>query len=228
MIHHNIKEQFFKVLKGGITIADFEQWLYADKKIETCLSSEEYIDLVSLNFKGDNAKYELWELLKKHIDLGEFETYKMLELLRNAQQKDERLPYILMELYELYCKGYGFLQDVGLGFGLKVTVPGVNHPSIDSWEELSIEQQKELLSGFSPELEECIEQVIHWLEAKKVILTGEQDEIGHYSYNDFRTEEEKESKVLVTILEDKTTGFSVSKNTLLKKQTDKKWWKFWK
>lgn len=115
----------------------------------------------------------------------------MLELLNEAKQKTERLPYILIEFYDLYCKGYNFLQDLGLGIGIAVEVPGVNNISADTWEELTTEQQKELLVSFSPELENCIEQIIYWLEAKKIILTGEQDEIGHYEYKDLRTEEEK-------------------------------------
>lgn len=84
------------------------------------------------------------------------------------------------------------------------------------------------MDSFSPELEECIEQVIYWLETKKIILTGEQDEIGHYEYEDLRTEEEKKSKLWITVSEDKETGFSISKNILLDQQTDKKWWEFWK
>jgi hypothetical protein len=109
----------------------------------------------------------------------------MFELLKEAQQKNDRLPYILTEFYELYCKGYNFLQDLGIGFGLTVSAP---EPA-DFWEELSAEQQKEMLESFSPKLEKCIEQVIYWLETKSVILTGEQDENGRFKYNDFRTAE---------------------------------------
>lgn len=224
----DIKERFYKTIKGDISLDDFEQWLYADKELEKYLKSDDYLDLISLSFKRSGAKYELWSLLKKHIDLGEFETYKMLGLLNEAKQKTERLPYILMEFYDLYCKGYNFLQDLGLGIGLAVEVPRVNNTTADTWNELTSVQQKELLYSFSPALEECIEQVIIWLKTKKIILTGEQDEIGHYDYEDYRTEEERKSKLWVMVSEDKETGFSSSKNTLWEKQTDKKWWEFWK
>lgn len=224
----DIKERFYKTIKGDISLDDFEQWLYADKELEKYLKSDDYLDLISLSFKRSGAKYELWSLLKKHIDLGEFETYKMLGLLNEAKQKTERLPYILMEFYDLYCKGYNFLQDLGLGIGLAVEVPRVNNTTADTWNELTSVQQKELLYSFSPALEECIEQVIIWLKTKKIILTGEQDEIGHYDYEDYRTEEERKSKLWVMVSEDKETGFSASKNTLWDKQTDKKWWEFWK
>lgn len=224
----DIKERFYKTIKGDISLDDFEQWLYANKELEKYLNSDDYLDLISLSFKKSGAKYELWNLLKKHIDLGEFETYKMLGLLNEAKQKTERLPYVLMEFYDLYCKGYNFFQDLGIGIGLAVEVPRVNNTTADTWDELTNEQQKELLDSFSPELEECIEQVIYCLETKKIVLTGEQDEIGHYDYEDYRTEEEKKSKIWVTVSEDKETGFSASKNTLWDKQTDKKWWEFWK
>ena len=195
---YDIKERFYKVIIGNITLVDFEQWLYSDEKLETYLGNEDYIDLISLNFKKNSAKYDLWNLLKKHIDIGEFEAYKMLDLLKEAQQKNDRLPYILKEFYDLYCKGYGFLQDIGLGFGLAVAVPftGVKNFTADLWEELTIKQQNELLDSFSPKLEECIEQVIYWFETKKITLTGEQNEIGQYGYKDFRTEEEKKSIIL--------------------------------
>lgn len=224
----DIKDRFYNTIKGDISLDDFEQWLYADKELETHLKSDDYLDLISLSFKKSGAKYELWNLLKKHIDLGEFETYKMLGLLNEAKQKTKRLPYILMEFYDLYCKGYNFLQDLGLGIGLAVEVPRVNNTTADTWDELNADRQKELLNSFSPELEDCIEQVIYWLETKKIILTGEQDEIGHYDYEDLRTEEERKSKLWVTVSEDKETGFSASKNTFWYKQTETKWWEFWK
>ena len=222
-----IKERFFKTIEGEFSLCDFEQWLYTDKDIENHLRPADYQDLISLDFKKSGAKYELLNLLKNHIDQGEFETYKMLGLLYEAKQKNEQLPYILMEFYDLYCRGYSFLQDLGLGIGLEVEVPRVNDSTAGSWEELSAEQKKNLLDSFSPKLEECIEQVIYWLKEKKIILTGEQDDNGHYVYNDLRTEEEKKSKLWVTVSKDKSAGFTASKNTLWVKQTNKKWWKFW-
>lgn len=70
------------------------------------------------------------------------------------------------------------------------------------------------------------EQVINWLETKKIILTGKQDEIGHYGFEDLRTEAEKKSKLWATISEDKKTGFSASKNTLWETAANKKWGSF--
>ncbi len=231
----DIKELFYKTIQGNISLDEFEKWLYEDKNLEKLLRPEDYLDLISLNFKKGGAKYELWSFLKKHIDLGEFETYKMLRLLKEAQQKTERLPYILIEFYNLYCKGYGFFQDLGLGIGLAVEVPRVSNSKAENWDELTEQEQKELLDSFSPELEDGIERVIYWLETKKIILIGEQNEIGDFDYKDLRSQEEKKSKLWVTVSEDQKAGYSESKNILWdnknnpwNEQINKKWWEFWK
>ena len=211
---YEIKERFYKVIKGDITLVDFEQWLYSDKELETCLDSEDYINLISLDFKKSSTKHDLYNFLKKHTDIGEFEAYKMLELLKEAQQKNDKLPYLLMEFYDLYCSGYDFLQDIGLGMGLDIRVPNIKNSTADTWEELTIEQQNKLLNSFSPELEKCIEKAIYWLETKKIILTGEKNEIGKYTYKDLRTKKEKKSKLWIPFSEGKIKGF---KNKLWEK-----------
>lgn len=227
-IPQEIKEILFKTLKGDLSIATFEQWLYAEKTLEKQLNSEDYLDLISLNYKKSDAQYELYKLLKKQIDLGEYETFKMLSLLYEAKLKNERLPYILMEFYDLYCNGYNFLRDLGLGVGLAFISPIVRGFPSDTWEELTIEQQNEFLKSVSIELDECLAQVLNWLETKKIVLTGEQDEIGHYDYKDFRTDEERISKIWFTESENNATAISVCRNILFDKQTPKKWWEFWK
>ena len=188
----HITERFYKILKGDISVDAFEQWLYADKELEKYLPPEDYLDLISLSFKKSGARHELWKLLRKHIDLGAFETYKMLDLLREAQQNTARLPYILIEFYNLYCKGYRFLQNLGIDYGLSVEVPLIKNTTAETWEELTTNQQKKLINSFSPDLEEEIDRIINWIEIKKIILTGEQDDLGHYDYEDKRTAKEKE------------------------------------
>lgn len=226
VLPQDIKERFYKTIKGDISVDDFEQWLYADKELERYLNPDDYFGLMSLNFKESGAKHELWKLLKKHIDPGELETYKMLELLYEAKQKSERLPYILMEFYDLYCRGYTFLLDLGLGIGFAIESPRVSNSTADTWGELTPQQQKELLDSFSPELEKCIGRVIYWLETRKIILTGKQDGNARYGYKDLRTDKEKKSRLWVVTSENKETGSSTSKNTLWEKQKGKRWWKF--
>jgi hypothetical protein len=90
----DIKERFFKTIKGDISLDDFENWVYESKILETILESDDYLEIISLDYKKSGAKYELYNILKRLVDIGEFETCKMLELLDAAKQKNERLPFI--------------------------------------------------------------------------------------------------------------------------------------
>ena len=219
ILKQDIKEKFYLMILNEVSMKDFELWLYADTEIEKTLSSDDYLDLISLGFKKSGAKYELVKLLKKHIDLAEFETYKILKLLKEAQRKTDNLPYILIEFYYLYCDGYHFLRDIGVGFGLLLIVPNIENTAADTWEELTIEQKKNLLDSFSPKLEECIARAINWLEEKKIILTGEQDAGRHYIYEDLRTAVEKKSQVWAKIPSDNSIKIN--------EKTTSKWWRFW-
>jgi hypothetical protein len=160
--------------------------LYTHEEIERLLQADDYLDLLTLNYHKSGAKYELSKLLRKHIDLGDFETYKLLKLLQEAIQKTPRLPFILMEFYNLYCRGYYFLQDLGLSYGLAVAAPRVENTTADTWDELTGDQQQELVTGFSPGLERELDRVLSWLVTRKIILTGEQNEWKRYTYLDLR------------------------------------------
>jgi hypothetical protein len=128
-----------------------------------------------------------------------------------------------MTFYDLYCKGYYFLDNLGLGYGLAVEVP---YSQADSWEELTPEQQQTLLNDFYPDIKHEIKKVIGWLDAGKVILTGVQDEYQHYEYIDNRTEEEKQPTAYQVASVD-TTKSSQSNSESSGDNEQKPWWKFW-
>ncbi len=206
----DIKQIFFDTLHGDTSVLEFEQWLYADKQLETILNSDDYLELISYGYKRDNAKYGLYQLLEKLIDKGEYEKYRILCLLTKALNKDKELPQILMTFYDLYCKGYNFFDNLGLGYGLAVEVP---YSQADSWDELNSEQQLNLINSFYPDIEMEIKKVISWLDNGNVVLTGIKDEYNDFQYIDNRTEIEKQP-----------TGYEVA---TLNNDKIKPWWKFW-
>jgi hypothetical protein len=208
----DIKQIFFDTLSGDKTVLEFEQWLYADKRLETILNSDDYLDLISYGYKANNAKYGLFKLLEKHIDKGELEKKRIYTLLTKALNKDKELPEILMTFYDLYCKGYNFFDNLGLGYGLRVEVPGINNYE-ETWDDLSEAEQTALLNSFYPDLETEINKVISWLDTGKIILTGVKDEYNHFEYIDNRTELEKQP-----------TGYKVA---TIDSNVQKPWWKIW-
>ncbi|HUC83145.1 MAG TPA: hypothetical protein VMR70_19705 [Flavisolibacter sp.] len=191
----NIKEIFFATLSGTKSVLEFEQWLYADTQLESILSPEEYLDLIAYGYKEPAAKYGLFNLLEKHIDKGEYEKWRLLQLLYQALSRNNNLPQILVTFYDLYFKGYKFLNNLGIGYGLSIECPPLY---ADSWNKLTSEQQQQLLNSFYPALEDEIRKVIYWLESGKVVPTGKQDNYDHFSYTDHRTTEDKKTSSYIT------------------------------
>ena len=134
----------------------------------------------------------MFRLLEKHIDKGELETKRVYRLLIKALNRDNELPEILMTFYDFYCKGYNFFDNLGLGYGLAIEVPRVENTTADTWDELTQEQQRNLLDSFYPDLETEIKKVIYWLDNSKLTLTGIKDQYNHFEYIDNRTEIEKQ------------------------------------
>jgi hypothetical protein len=185
----DIKQLFFETLNDDKSVQEFESWLYADKRLESILNSDNYLDLISLGYKNSTAKYDLRKLLEQFVDKGEYEMWRLYKLLTKALQRDKELPKILMTFYDLYCKGYSFLDNLGLGYGLAVEVP---YSQADYWDDLTIEQQQKLLASFYPQLDLEIKKVISWLDTGKIVLTGNKDQYNYYfDYTDNRNEEEK-------------------------------------
>jgi hypothetical protein len=173
-----------------MTLKQAERLCNSDE-VEEFLPADDYLALLTLNYHKHGAKYELIKLLEQHIHLGDFETHKLLKLLREGILKTPRLTFIPVEFYNLYCQGYYFLQDLGLGYGLAVDAPWVENTAADTWYELTSAQQAELLASFSPGLEHELDRVQRWLVTGQLILTGEHDELEHHTYRDLRPSTEQ-------------------------------------
>lgn len=211
----NIKHYFFNAIYGKVTLNDFENWIYTNKEIESILDEDDYLELISFNYKKSGAEYELVHLLtKRYIDLGAYERWKILHNLYAALKCDDRLGSILREFYDLYCQGYEFLNDLGLGYGLIINGPPAPKYKVATWEELSEAEKHELIESFYPQIESDIKRAIDWIEGGKIIFTGKQDELCHYEYEDLRNEKERESTVWTEEIKDDKTGTRSFKNNL--------------
>jgi hypothetical protein len=118
----------------------------------------------------------------------------------------------MMGFYDLYCDGYYFLDDLGLGYGLMFTVPPSKF-QVDTWDKLRLDQKSEYINELFPKIEKEVLKVKDWIANGKIVLTSEKDELNRYCYSDFRTDMEKKSEVWMPV----ANSFG----------TRKKWWKLW-
>ena len=187
-----IKDDFFKFLNGEEPISNFEQWVYETNDLEKALGNEDYLHLISLDFSKRGSKYEIDDILRRYINLGEYETWKLKNHLLAFINKKENPLQVLSKFYALYCDGHYFLDRLGLEYGLSARVPP-SQCRVEFWEELSSEEQRELIDFLLPGAMREAQRVLYWLETDKIAITNEQDELGHYLYVDRRTEEERQT-----------------------------------
>ncbi len=213
-----IEYTYLGLLENSISIEEFESWIYQSEELHAILSNEDYLYIVSLNYSSNYIYYEIEKILDNYIDYGKFETIKITALLKRAIQKDEKIGEILRSFYSMYCDGYYFLDDLGLGYGLSCEVPSC----ANSWEELSDQQKINIINSFYPQLEHDLQRALNWIESKKVILTGTKDDLNRWQYIDKRTGDEKKSTVWID--EKNSQGFRVRNR---RTYTKKPWWNFW-
>ena len=198
----------YKLIAREIEINDFEQWVYSEKDLESLLSSDEYLDLISLSYKQPSSLYEAEKILKRHINVGKYYEWNLRRIIQKVIDRPTDAHKYIEQCYDMYCDGYGFLDNLGLGYGLSITVPPSDYGA-STWDKLETPEQKKLIENFYPGVREEAERVINWLDTNKIVLTGHDGDYQGIQYTDSRTAEEKEP-----------TGYKVATPT-------KKWWQFW-
>lgn len=216
---------YFGLMYGNLEISKFENWVYKNNDLESILSHDDYLDLISLNFGSKHIKCEIEKIFDKYIDYSKFEKKKVLSLLYRALESRKDLPDILREFYDMYCHGYYFFQDLGLGYGLTCEVPPSKYSS-DNWDGLNEKEKNEIISSFLPQIESDIQRAIQWIENDKIILTGTKNNLEYWEFIDYRNDEEKKSTVWIEVPSRSGTEVSTLK-CILSGQNKKKWWKFW-
>jgi len=146
---------------------------------------------VSYDFNQECGKSSIKPILKQYIDYGKYETQFILKLVEEIKENSSSCPSHLKTIYQLYCSGYNFLDNLGIGYGLKLVVP--YEFDADEWEEIEEEKRKAIIDGFYPKLAEEADKVISWIKHEKVQLSGKVDERERKLYIDNRTEDEKKA-----------------------------------
>ena len=93
------------------------------------------------------------------------------------------LAKILEQFYDLYCQGYGFLDNLGLYYGLKFYDYCL--------ETLSEAEIADKLNNILPEVDKEIAKVLSWLQQGKIQIIDYPTSSSGVNYIDDRSELEK-------------------------------------
>ena len=188
-ISEHIALKFYEALNHKIDLTVFEQWVYHTKELETELSEETYLELVSLNYKSKHILSDLEKVIGAYIDNVTFDTKRIIEILHSIVNRDENCSQSIEVTYHLYCSGYTFLRRLGLTYGLMLKCLTLEREQ-RSWQDLSVQEQNSILDQFFPEIIFDAQNVVTWLQEGKIIIKGPVNAFGTYEYDDLRTTEE--------------------------------------
>jgi hypothetical protein len=214
ILSKNIIDTFYGFLIGKIPIHDFEKWVYDSSDLENELDEISYYDFISFGFKKSGAKYELEQLIKKHINISEYETWKLKGLLFNALERKNNYYDSIQQIYELYFNGYDFLDNLGLGYGITLDCLYFDY-GVETFEDLPKKQKDYITKSFYPEIQFEIKKVLNWFDSGLIVLDSEYDSRGCLKVTDNRKETEKEP-----------SSYKIEKTT--DKKNNREWWKIWK
>lgn len=198
----------YKLIERKIGIMDFEKWVYSEKELENLLSSDDYLELLSLDYRLPSSLYEAEKILKRHIVIGKYYEWRLRQVLQKIIDKPIDVNRYIEQCYDMYCNGYNFLNNLAMDYGLTVAAPPSDY-SADTWDELKSIEQEKIINSLYPGVYREAKRVLSWLDSEKIILTGHDGSYQGIQYKDNRSPEER-----------KATGYHATK-------PDKKWWKLW-
>ena len=178
---------------GQIPVSEFEIWLYEHEELEACLTTDDYLVLISLDFRVKYVMNDVERLLDPYIDWSAFAKRKLQHSLQTIINRYQGIQEALIYVYDEYCLGLGFLRELALGFGLTASLQFYENYLPEKYKLIEAEPDR-LIEDMYPEVRLAAERVIGWLDSGKVKF--DVADRWERSYIDHRTKDEKQLRVI--------------------------------
>ncbi len=149
---NTFEEKTYKLISREVEISDFEKWIYSEKKLEKLLTYDDYLELISLTYTTPSTLYEAEKILKKYIKIEKYHEWYLRKILQKIIEHPSNVYKYISQTYDMYCDGYYFLENIGIGYGLSIEVPPSSY-SAQTWEELEPIEQKVLVNSYYPNIQ---------------------------------------------------------------------------
>jgi hypothetical protein len=142
------KEFIFEFLDNGVTVKDFEQWVYAHKELEA-LQPTLYQDLILFDYTDKDARHQINEKLKPYIDKTEFDLWRTIRLLNKIIEDKIDIVLATRELRQLYYDTGERFIPTKLGIGYESVLDHI--PIRDEyhlWNEDVLKEQLKMVDSY--------------------------------------------------------------------------------
>ncbi|AIQ47920.1 hypothetical protein R70723_19930 [Paenibacillus sp. FSL R7-0273] len=167
---------FIKNKQSGLSISDFEQWVYTNEELEDIFGETEYYELITRNYKDKFAYHETEKQIQRLAHFGLFEQERIIRILNELLTDEDATRQLdrLYILYEEYCSGYNFLRYIALSY---ITTS-------DDYKEALKENHSKFQSYIAGKRKEAT-RLLTFLENNQLRIDEE------YVYSDFRDEKDR-------------------------------------
>ncbi|WP_299010912.1 hypothetical protein [uncultured Shewanella sp.] len=124
---------FFKLVAQKIELPAFETWVYTESKLEETLTSDDYLALISINYTTPSALYEAKKILSLYFSMGQYYEWYLRNILQKIVNRPSDVQQYIRQCYELYCDGFDFMDNLGMGYGLSATCPDYYNETVDDY-----------------------------------------------------------------------------------------------
>ena len=183
----DIELLFYKVIKDELSITEFEEWIYSidEDIISKNFGENFYFELININYKNKFSHDELKKIIYSKFPFNKFELMTLKFLLNNLINGTRDIADLLEVFYDLYCKGYYFLEFLGLTY----IIYGVDElPRLSEeklWDQVSFIKKRDTLNKLSLKLEAEAKRILEFLDNGLIKIINE------FEYEDLRKEEDK-------------------------------------
>lgn len=170
-------ETAYLFVLGETAAADFEAWLHSASHLERDWGPERYLALLELDYRLPIIRHEAVKLVLDALGPAIFETWRLKRLLEAVVARGPSGRAALGALYDEYCRGYDFLDNLALGIGIEVRL--TKHDAgavVGPVSDLAVSEAV---------------LAIRWLDDGVVEPLGTTDRDGRWRSNDHRSPDEK-------------------------------------
>jgi hypothetical protein len=174
---NSVELVFYKLVSHQIELLEFEEWVYTESTLEKTLNPDDYLHLISINYKTPCGLYEAEKVLSNYFSMGKYYEWNLRNILQKINEKPSDVHRYIAMCYDLYCDGFWFLDNLGLGYGLGITCPNDFNGKVED---------------YYPKILVEVEKVLGWLDSGKIIITGHSGEYQGIEYVDYRSQKEQQ------------------------------------
>lgn len=179
-MNNRLMEQLYQLFYQKIDILQFENWIYVNQEyLWQNLTTIEYYELCSVDYKSRFARYDLFKIIHDWIDWRSFKERRLREVMFGIIRQEEDVYENLLLAYEMWEKGYEFLEKIAFQLA----------SYLDEYDRFILPSE-ESKPDFFVDIRTIVLQnavdVIYWLNDKQIVLDNEKQ---IYRYDDFRPSE---------------------------------------